>query len=215
MLEDKIRAKLPEEWQPWYEGKDFHTDRTSGRLRGWSGMLKDFVGKKPDVLEIGSWEGRSAIFFAEYLKPSRLTCVDTFGGGAEHQRSSTLAGIEARFDSNTAGYSNLEKKVMRSIAALDQFVREGRRYDVIYVDGSHDMDDALVDSVLCWRLLKVGGVIIWDDYKWSAGMKRAIDLFLAYRGGEYQLLDRGWQVAARRTAPSPAHYERAEKPEAA
>jgi cephalosporin hydroxylase len=210
MLEEKTRTKLPEEWQHWYEGKAFTTDWTSGRLRRWSEMLENFVGQSPDVLEIGSWEGRSAIFFAEFLKPARLTCVDTFGGGAEHQGSSTLSGIEVRFDANTAAYASLEKKKMRSIEALDQFVREGRRYDVIYVDGSHDMDDALIDSVLCWRLLKVGGVIIWDDYKWSAGMKRAIDLFLAYRGGEYQLLDRGWQVAARRTAPSPAHYERQE-----
>lgn len=210
MLEEKTRAALPEEWRPWYEGKAFTTDWTSGRLRRWSEMLEDFVGQKPEVLEIGSWEGRSAIFFAEFLKPSRLTCIDTFGGGAEHKSSASLSGIEARFDANTAAFPQIEKKKMRSIAALDALVCEGRRYDVIYVDGSHDMDDALIDSVLCWRLLKVGGVIIWDDYKWSAGMKRAIDLFLAYRGGEYQLLDRGWQVAARRTAPSPAHYERQE-----
>lgn len=207
-------SSLPPEWQQWYEGKTFTSDWTSKRLRTWADLLAGFVGKSVDVLEIGSWEGRSAIFFLEYLKPSRITCIDTFSGGEEHQvqRPHDLVGLEARFDRNTEGYSNLEKIPARSILALDRLVGERRQYDVIYVDGSHDMDDALMDSIMTWRLLRVDGILIWDDYRWSPGMKRAIDIFLAYRSGEYQMLHHDRQVIVRRTSNSPVHYERQLKP---
>lgn len=41
--------------------------------------------------------------------------------------------------------------------------RAAQQYDLIYVDGNHNASDALLDVVLCWRLLKVGGVMVVDD----------------------------------------------------
>ena len=38
--------------------------------------------------------------------------------------------------------------------------------DIIYIDGSHDENDVLEDAVLSWRLLKEGGILIFDDYRW-------------------------------------------------
>jgi predicted O-methyltransferase YrrM len=37
-------------------------------------------------------------------------------------------------------------------------------YDVIDIDGSHAAPDVLEDAVQCWRLLKPGGLVIFDDY---------------------------------------------------
>jgi hypothetical protein len=37
-------------------------------------------------------------------------------------------------------------------------------FDIIYIDGSHIASDVLEDVVLSWRLLKTGGIIIFDDY---------------------------------------------------
>ena len=37
------------------------------------------------VIEIGSWEGRSALFFLNFFPRSRITCIDTFAGSSEHQ----------------------------------------------------------------------------------------------------------------------------------
>jgi predicted O-methyltransferase YrrM len=36
-------------------------------------------------------------------------------------------------------------------------------YDLIYIDGSHFPADVLEDAVLSWRLLKPGGMLIFDD----------------------------------------------------
>ncbi|MCZ6464828.1 MAG: class I SAM-dependent methyltransferase [Proteobacteria bacterium] len=39
--------------------------------------------------------------------------------------------------------------------------------DFIYIDGCHEAACVLLDAVLSWDLLKVGGTMIFDDYVWS------------------------------------------------
>ncbi len=39
-------------------------------------------------------------------------------------------------------------------------------FDFIYVDGSHTAPDVLLDAVLAFKLVRVGGIIGFDDYSW-------------------------------------------------
>ncbi len=50
-----------------------------------------------------------------------------------------------------------------SAFALPQLIKEQRKYDLIYVDGSHQFEDVLIDFVFCHELLNVGGMILFDD----------------------------------------------------
>lgn len=47
----------------------------------------------------------------------------------------------------------------------------GQKFDAILVDGDHHGAEAITDMVLCWPLLKRGGVLIIDDYnrRWLHG----------------------------------------------
>ena len=38
-----------------------------------------------------------------------------------------------------------------------------RRYDLAYIDGSHERDDVMADSLGVWSMLNPGGSIIWDS----------------------------------------------------
>ena len=49
-------------------------------------------------------------------------------------------------------------------------------FDLVYIDGSHLACDVLCDAVLGFRLLKTGGVMIFDDYNWHEGLRSGIDL---------------------------------------
>lgn len=72
---------------------------------------------------------------------------------------------------------------------------EGQQFDLIYVDGSHFADDVLTDGITAWRLLKDGGVLIFDDFLWPCYVRaRAnphwpISVFLKYHAGEYKVLN--------------------------
>jgi predicted O-methyltransferase YrrM len=183
----------------WFAGKQFTVDWASGNFGNWAKLLVHLREHKSRGLEIGSWEGRSAVFFLEYLPRCRLTCVDTFEGSAEHPKGS-VDGIEHRFDANIATYgSRVEKIKMPSHAALAAMVEARRAFDFVYVDGSHKADDVWIDSTLSWTLLKEGGVIIWDDYEWYGHAdppRPAIDRFLQqYRP---EILHKGYQIAAKK-----------------
>lgn len=161
-------------------------------------FLKIFDRVDPvSILEIGSWEGRSALFLLTYFKQGHLTAVDTWGGSDEHQNDATrnLHDLEARFDVNLSPCAaRLTKRKGASQHVLPQLIDEQRKFDVIYLDGSHFADDVLTDGINAWQLLKQGGILIFDDLLW-AGYPRAranpawaVNLFLKYYKGEYDIL---------------------------
>ena len=77
-------------------------------------------------------------------------------------------------------------------------------YDFIYIDGSHEAKDVLMDAVLAWGLLKVGGVMAFDDYEGDGYLepealpKIAIDGFLATHKQMYEMLHSGYQIHIRK-----------------
>ena len=79
-------------------------------------------------MEIGSWEGRSALFWLHFFPRCRLTCIDTFGGGVEHRDDDTWSGelphVEARFRTNTAEFADRVRLLPTTSA---EFVRPAPR----------------------------------------------------------------------------------------
>jgi len=68
-------------------------------------------------------------------------------------------------------------------------------FDWLYIDGSHEADDTLLDGELAWRLAKKDAIFIFDDYRWNREPeesahhpRRGIDAFLDLHRGEYQQL---------------------------
>lgn len=179
------------------EGYDFTVDWFSRFAGIWREVLKLHPPAK--LLEIGSYEGRSACFLIEECakdRPVELHCIDTWTGGVEHDRAA-MAQVERRFDGNIARAcaqaahpAAVHKHKAASHPAMIRLLADGggEQFDLIYVDGSHQAPDVLADAVLAFQLLKVGGLLIFDDYLWSmeaAGLqdhhnmpKPAIDAFV-------------------------------------
>lgn len=167
----------------------------------WAGMLETNAFSR--VLEIGSFEGASACFLIDRIaaqRPLELHCVDTWAGGLEHQEGGTAAtdmgAVERRFRANVALACaaaphpvDLRIHKMTSDRAMTTVLAEGGAgsFDFVYVDGSHEAPDVLLDAVLGFKLLRVGGIIGFDDYWWHEGLpggrdpirtpKLAIDAF--------------------------------------
>lgn len=202
---------LDQRFAQWFKGKSFTTDFASAHFQTWATIFEPIKEQPLSILEIGSWEGRSAIFFLEFFARSRLTCVDTFEGGSDYGDpvyTQSLGNLEQRFDFNLSGYgSRCEKMKIRSLPALDKLAESGRLFDLIYIDGSHQRDDVLVDSIMSWRILAHGGHMIWDDYLYKADRlnqapKLAIDTFLNLNRGDFTLVHSGSQIMIRRLPSS-------------
>ncbi len=140
----------------------FSQDYVFDRLHLWTQYLSQMRGKENiHLLEVGSYEGRSAIWFLENIlthPSSTITCIDLF--------FSRMA--EVRFDHNVAvsGASNRVIKITGRSQEILRLLRHAS-YDVIYIDGSHRAVDVQADASFSWPLLKPSGVLIFDDYLWN------------------------------------------------
>ena len=144
-----------------------------------------------DVLEIGSFEGQSACYMIETLgarHPFNLTCVDTFEGGIEHKPGgesvANMAEVEERFHFNvnlamqeSPEHVSLDVRKGDSNLELCKLLAEGKSesFDFVFVDGSHVACDVLADAIHAFHLLKVGGVIVFDDYLWQEKLPYGVD----------------------------------------
>jgi hypothetical protein len=184
----------------------FTFDWFSHNIASWTPILTPFRGRPANVLEIGSYEGRSATFFLEFLPSCQVTCVDPFCAQREW-----MGDYEARFDTNMAPFGRRVRKIKsRSVGTLDDLAHAGERFDIIYIDGDHSRRGAFCDSVLAWPLLKTGGVLIWDDYIWKRGElppdarpEYAVDLFVAVFAPCLEKLNCGYQMIVKKTAEWP------------
>src|SRR5690606_13296007 len=138
----------------------FTTDWTTNNTAVWSEHLARYAGN-PGVqaLEIGTWEGRSTAWFLGSI---------VIGKGAV---LTTVARDHSRFASNAAILSGIHGDRLRpgeedSFSFLLQQAFRGQVYEFIYLDGPKDAGDLVDQAVLCWKCLKPGGVLIFDDYLW-------------------------------------------------
>lgn len=183
---------------------EFTSDWHSQHIPLWEELLGPLDGAPLRCLEIGSHEGRSAVWVVENLlahPESTLTCIDLWPDPE----------AERRFDANISELDRarqVRKLKSESWRALP-LVTPG--FDLAYVDGHHEGRHVLEDAIHAMRLLKVGGLLIFDDYRnvplvVTQPPQPAIDAFLLLWSDCLELLHREDQVVIRKTAecqPSP------------
>lgn len=175
MLQKSERYQFTNAW--------FETSRSV-----WDQMLP--IIKPTKALEIGSYEGAASCYLIDIISKNgggELFCVDTWEGGIEHQAGgaaeASMSDVEKRYEKNIrtalleAKNVKLDKIKAYSDIALSSLLAEGKLgyFDFIYVDGSHEAPDVLLDAVLSFKLLRVGGIIAFDDYLWSEPLPTGVD----------------------------------------
>ncbi|MGX5845816.1 class I SAM-dependent methyltransferase [Mesorhizobium sp. PL10] len=188
------------DWQSINASGSFaERDYVTNKLPTWMPILEPLRNTPLSILEIGSMEGRSALFFASYLRKAVITCVDPF-----HKR-------EKRFDNNLRRHADRITKIRDfSLPALIRLRQAAAEFDLVYIDGGHERESVMMDSVLAWGMLKLGGMLIWDDYtdykddkaNWERPTS-AVDGFLVAYAQEFEEISRTKQLIVKKTADTP------------
>lgn len=151
-----------------------------------------------DVVEIGSWWGKSAFIFlhlAQHYGIGKVLCVDPWSdahlvqddkNGLVDMASAQLSAEEALsvFEINLLPYSQGDMNYLRmpSTAGADQYRRTtdvqtpafGKtsytgRIALLHVDGNHSYDNVKADVEAWSGLVLPGGWMVIDDYTWPFG----------------------------------------------
>ena len=160
----------------------------------WQTHLALIAGK-PNVVgvEIGVLHGDCAVF-----------CAEKIANGENSVHYVIDINDNEFLQNNIAQLPNVKFLKGSSYEILRHLTHNGETKefaDYVYVDGSHLAIDVMQDAVLSWYILKVGGILIFDDYGWGAHTtdakqkpKLAIDSFLSAYDGHTKVLHGGWQV---------------------
>lgn len=126
-----------------------------------------------DVVEIGSWQGRSTSFLARAVSDSangRFFAIDHFKGNVGKEASyvvgeQDLSDLKYNFLSNMKSL-NLDSSVnlldMTTVEAAREFRREQIRF--LFVDGNHTYECVTQDIKLFFPLLSPSAIIVFDDF---------------------------------------------------
>ena len=165
-------------------------------------------------LEIGSLEGQSAVWLLKNIlrhPESKLSCVDMWNeniGDNEYNNVDLMKGIYDRFLYNISPYRHkVDVHRGKSFDALRHPRLTEQSFDLVYVVGGRRSRNALEDAILSFGLLKVGGLMIFDDYfsnlKDPHGLnspKLGIDSFLTMYSGSVSIMNLGNQLFVTKTA---------------
>lgn len=170
------------------------------------------------ILEIGTFVGGSILNMLKILPKAKATVIDLWNLSPVEQNV-----IKQNSDNQNATIENSyniflenikrEKKenfieIIRgdSTEELVKLLRTNKKFDFIYIDGSHMCLDVHADAILSWELLNKDGILAFDDVYWSydghSDLTKdnplniplyAVDHFLRKYHKEYKLLEKGYR----------------------
>ena len=184
-----------------------------GMIPNWEIIFKHYTKPINRVLEIGCYEGRATTWLCENVLNDNIIfdVIDTFVGPVNESGGTKTINklkeevnfIENNFNHNISFFTNISFNVYKDFSqkVLPTF-DDIPIYDFIYIDASHRSDDTFVDAYYAHKLLKSGGLLIFDDYRWKDNndMRRvnspelAIDMFYIMYKELYNILFKGYQI---------------------
>lgn len=179
----------------------------------WNGEFKkNTEGMKFDfALEIGAFEGLTSCYICDTLlnEGGRMICIDPLKDQylttdlrdedrlMNKELNSMFKGQHGRFKRNTKG-KPIELFEMTSREAFPEI--ENYRFDFIYIDGDHRKEEVYNDGRQSFKLLKIGGKMLFDDYEWRPETTDGINQFLNKFAIKYKMLVKGYQVLIQKTS---------------
>ena len=132
-----------------------------------------FLNKKVNVLEIGTFEGMSFLFFQKYLQLENIYCVDV----VENENFK----LNKEKFKNYKFFNNSSDIFFKKIINI--------KFDIIYVDGSHYGKDVYNDLKNSHQNLKENGILIIDDFLLDLEFRRNKNYFDEVMAGVFMFLN--------------------------
>jgi predicted O-methyltransferase YrrM len=164
---------------------DFLVDWFSYNKVYLDNFMKDNKNNIEHVLEIGSWEGMSAVYFLENLNLKSITLIDPCP-----ENSYKMWIKSEQFETIKHNDLNQYNRLIRNLSATGQFDKcliyrntsfailpqlKQKSYDFIFIDGVHLPEYVEFETKYAYKLLKDNGYILFDDYFISDELKNKID----------------------------------------
>jgi len=167
ILKKKLNLKykdLKKNFENYLIEKEFTEKWFLNNFEIFNFFLPEDLDKKFSYLEIGSFEGLSALNVLFNFKNCKVTTIDLWKKSNINSESLNVNfdDVEKKFNNNLKDYEyNKIKK--DSVIAMRELLSKKVFFDVIYIDGSHNGEDIISDAIEGYKLLNKNGIMIFDD----------------------------------------------------
>lgn len=149
----------------------------------WQETLKSHLdlSKPLNYVEVGTYHGGNLLHFIHYFNINEVVACDPYIDYADYKEY--LGQQDKNYQTFQRNFSQVKDELKAKVNFIKDYSHnvlpslQNNYYDVIYLDGNHDKHAVLEDAILAWRKLKVGGILIFDDYGW-ADCNVGIDTFI-------------------------------------
>lgn len=167
-------------------------EEESKHIKGWLEPIEAYTlyslslennDKVGRILEIGSFLGKSTFWLAKGVKDrngDQIICVDTFKGSIEHQDTLKGASTFETFKNNLIQAKVFDTVIPIMMSSEEAFKSVEIRLGLLFIDGSHEYDDARNDLLNWEQYLVKGGIVILHDScgQWAGPTRVAEELIL-------------------------------------
>lgn len=155
-------------------------------------------------VEVGSFEGRGSMIIADALckhLDSRLYCIDPWDDAytVNVEKFKDLdhyfKGQYERFIHNTRGADKIVP--LRGTSDTQLPILPNESVDFAYIDGDHSPEQVYKDGINIHSKMKMGGILIFDDYEWEHNGLRCrdgIDRFVEEHKSKYTIIHKAWHL---------------------
>jgi len=128
-----------------------------------SAIAQSKIKKINSVLEIGTFDGRTAVILNKLFPSASITTVDLPDNDAEfsstYRRNKLFSEFINRRNNLLNSCSNIKFKKINSL----NLVNCNKSFDVILIDGAHGFPVIAMDVINAYRLSSEGGFVLIDD----------------------------------------------------
>lgn len=140
-----------------------------------------------DVVEIGSWQGRSSTFLARAVKESgngNFYAIDHFGGNVGKEEfykvNGSLVSLKDNFIDNLSRLDLIDAVNLLDMTNTEASEKiKDRKIRFLFIDGDHTKSGVRKDIELFFPQLEKGSIVVFDDYfEGFPGLIEAVDEIL-------------------------------------
>jgi predicted O-methyltransferase YrrM len=122
--------------------------------------------KPKKIFEIGTYDGATSLQFAKCCPDSEIFTIDLPPQPDSHFK------VGSRYTGTP--YESQIVQLYGHSTKFD-FSPYLKQMDLIFVDGAHEFEIVQLDSINALKMVRAGGIIVWDDYLNHRGVKRVIE----------------------------------------
>jgi len=127
------------------------------------------ISKNGQIVEIGSWKGKSTFCLAKGLKNGTIYAIDPFNADGENEskniydKQKGVKPLMEQFITNMKHQNLIDKiKILKGYSS--QFLHEFSQIDFLFIDGDHSIEGCDYDFINYSPFLKKGGYIAFHDF---------------------------------------------------